>query len=54
MIPPKLIKMASEFLVAFLTTVINFSIENIFSTAINLSIENSFSPDNEKIATVAP
>ena len=42
MIPPKLIKMASEFLVAFLTTVIN------------LSIENSFSTDKEKIATAVP
>ena len=41
-IPPKLIKMASNFLAPILTT------------AINSSIENSVFPENAKVATVSP
>ena len=41
-IPPKLIKMASNFLAPILTT------------AINSGIENSVSPENAKVATVSP
>ena len=41
-IPPKLIKMASNFLTPILTT------------AINSSIKNSVFPENSKIATVVP
>ena len=41
-IPPKLIKMASDFLAPILTT------------AINSSIENSVFPENAKVATVVP
>ena len=41
-IPPKLIKMASNFLAPILTT------------AINSSIENTVFPENAKVATIVP
>ena len=41
-IPPKIIKMASNFLAPILTT------------AINSSMENSVFPENAKVATVVP